>query len=172
MIAVIVVASILGIMGLVGYNLARNKHNINESISQVQLLANDIKAFFQNQPSYDALSIPLLKNTGILAKNMCNSANNCSSAASNLFGGRILAEPSVQKGATSFAISYTDLPKTACIQLAAMDWDNKKTSVVGVSVGTANGIYEHPFTDKYLPVTITAATAVCEQGSAVTWTIQ
>ena len=122
MLGVLAIIGVLSAGGLAGYSKAMFKHKLNSTMDQLTMLVTNIRTMYGTQENYGGLSVGQAYSLGIVPASAFNSTN---STMINPFKGQVtLVEDVAQDNisASAFNITYTNLPKEACIALATADW--------------------------------------------------
>lgn len=132
--------------GLAGYSKAMFKHKLNATMDQTAMLVTNIRTMYGTQDSYAGLSAQTAYELGIIS---AQSYNPATQTIANPFGGKVMLTPlAVKKNYSNsgFAITYTGLPKEACIAMATADWGG--TGFNSGFIGTSAGLGWHATADK------------------------
>ncbi|MBP1532116.1 MAG: hypothetical protein ILA52_01285 [Alphaproteobacteria bacterium] len=154
MLGVLAIIGVLSVGGISGYTKAMMKHNINQSIEQINLISSDIHTKFASQEDYSDLSA----NTAIIAKiipsgmvkkeewtrssgrgfggsatytpgctGKSSVRNQCITLTKikNPFSGYVELMP--DQNPKTFSIRYDNIPVEACINLATQQWSQDDT---------------------------------------------
>ena len=124
MLGVLAIIGVLSAGGLAGYSKAMFKHKLNSTMDQLTMLVTNIRTMYGTQENYNNLSIGQAYDLGIIS-NSSMPGGQSGSVMVNPFKGNVVLAPSDAKaGVTNsgFTITYTGLPKEACIALATADW--------------------------------------------------
>ena len=144
MLGVLAIVGVLSVGGIAGYSKAMTKFKINKTIDQVSHIVTNIRTLYAQQTSYAGLSTPNAIAMGVMPdgistsilKNYGGSYNSDYYDNANPFNGGIIVYSN--NGMGGFVISYTGLPKEACITLATYDWGSNYSS--GLLAITASNI--------------------------------
>ena len=140
MLGVLAIIGVLSAGGLAGYSKAMFKHKLNSTMDQLTMLVTNIRTMYGTQENYSGLGVGNAYRLGIVPASAFNSTN---SSMINPFKGQVqLVEDVAQDGvaASAFIVTYTNLPKEACIALATADWGTGSGSgFITVSVNSAAG---------------------------------
>ena len=158
MLGVLAIVGVLSVGGIAGYSKAMTKFKINKVIDQVTHIATNIRTLYAQQTTYDGLSTPNaiamgVMPDGISTSNLTNyqgSGNSDYYDNVNPFNGGIIVYSNYNTD--GFVISYTGLPKEACITLATYDWgSNYSSGLVAISVSNTSYLSgpEHAFSSLY-----------------------
>ena len=142
MLGVLAIIGVLSVGGIAGYSKAMMKFKINKTIEQITHISQNIRTLYTNQKCYDFNSVTkfdMMKNTGLIPDNMIDEENGIENDEFgwehyiyNPFGGGVFITGDDWECAfgdddceyKAFTITYFNLPKEACVQLAMMDWNN------------------------------------------------
>lgn len=136
MLGVIAIIGVLSAGGLAGYSKAMRRHRLNETISQIAVMATNARTFFGNSDNYESFNVENAVKYNIATERMIGVNN----TLVNQYKGRITItlDKANQDGAdnTAFIITYRDLPVEACVGLARTDWGySGQYGLISVSVG-------------------------------------
>ena len=136
MLGVIAIIGVLSAGGLAGYSKAMRRHRLNETISQIAVMATNARTFFGNSDNYESFNVENAVKYNIATERMIGVNN----TLVNQYKGRITItlDKANQDGAdnTAFIFTYRDLPVEACVGLARTDWGYaEKYGLISVSVG-------------------------------------
>jgi Tfp pilus assembly protein PilE len=137
MLGVLAIIGVLSAGGLAGYSKAMFKHKLNTTMEQITMLVTNIRTHFGTQRNYSALSEANLISLGVIPAVMGKSADKLK----NPFKGSVAIGKSHARSTdttdTAFTVTYSGLPKEACIALATADFGSGAGSgFIGVVVGT------------------------------------
>ena len=168
MLGVLAIIGVLSAGGLAGYSKAMFKHKLNSTMDQLTMLVTNIRTMYGTQENYDGLGVGQAYRLGIISASSFNSSN---STMINPFKGAVTLDPGIAYGsvaASAFVITYTNLPKEACIALATADWGTGSGS--GFISVTANNTGSLPMVNGATgPASITAAASGTDyEGSPMT----
>ena len=137
MLGVLAIIGVLSAGGLAGYSKSMFKHKLNNTIDQLTMLVTNIRTMYGTQDNYTNLSAKQAISLGIIPATMKNGA----SALLNPFKGAVAIEPfkADKDGklyASGFKVTYSGLPREACIAIATADWGSGAGSgFIGVTAG-------------------------------------
>ena len=137
MLGVLSIMGILTIGGIAGYSKAMMQYKINKAADQITQIVSGLRMLYSTQDDYGTtISNAILKKGHIVPDEMWESDN-----LINPFAGSVSIEPSGKKAINdnkAFVISYSGLPKEACMALATYDWGSGSSSgLIALSVGTS-----------------------------------
>ena len=170
MIGVLTIIGVLSAGGIVSYSKAMRRHRLNETISQIAVMATNVRSFYGNTDNYESFNAQTAIKYNIATERMIGTDN----ALVNEYKGDIII--SLGKAGrngpdnTAFILTYTNLPVEACVGLALTDWGyHEEYGFLGVSVGYGNQEPNYPDTpDNYFienrqrkPMSITEAAQHC-----------
>ena len=79
----------------------------------------------------------------------------------------------IMPGQHNFVISYRELSKKECIELASFRWQEEdKLGLLSMSIQNAEGTYEFSWGNKGLPLTKSRAKQYCQEKSNVLWSFE
>ena len=122
MLGVLAIIGVLSAGGLAGYSKAMFKHKLNSTMDQLTMLVTNIRTMYGTQENYNGLSVGSAYRLGIIA---ASSFTSSSSTMINPFKGTVTLGASPAKAGVNdsgFIVTYSGLPKEACIALATSDW--------------------------------------------------
>ena len=135
MLGVLAIIGVLSAGGLAGYSKAMFKHKLNTTMEQITMLVTNIRTAYGQQRNYSGLDNSKALGLGIIPPVMGTDA----AKLTNPFKGSVtIAAAQAKKGVdnSGFTVTYTQLPKEACIALATADFGSGAGSgFVGVRVG-------------------------------------
>lgn len=136
MLGVIAIIGVLTVGGIAGYSKAMEKWHVNKTASQISYIVAHIRALYRGQMDYrglDSTSAPaIIDRTKAFPPEMGSNGN-----YSNPFAGKVTAKVSGKDYADNkndngeyishsddmaFTLTYTGIPRAACIGLATIDW--------------------------------------------------
>lgn len=142
MLGVLSIIGVLSIGGIAGYSKAMKVYRINKTMSDTAFMVSGIKMTYQNQPDYSGISANLILNAKLLPKNISYSQDSSGNVVlNNYFGGKMnimagdLAETNDDK---AFVITYTNLPREACVKLILAEWGGNTTLIAEQAKGTSS----------------------------------
>ena len=170
MLGVLTIIGILSAGGLVGYSKAMRRHRLNETISEIAVVATNIRSFYANTDNYTGFDRQTAVKYGMATERMIG----VDDTLVNEYKGRIQVslDKAQENGAenTAFVLTYRDLPVEACIGLARTDWGYEaKYGFIAVSVGSNDENPSHPLAPSAYfvenrqlePLTMSVATEYC-----------
>ena len=173
MLGVLAIIGVLSAGGLAGYSKAMFKHKLNSTMDQLTMLVTNIRTMYGTQENYNGLDVPSAFQLGIIA---ASSYTSSSSTMINPFKGTVTLAPSPAKAGVAdsgFIITYSGLPKEACIALATSDWGTGAGSgfitvaannAFGSNISDAPASMEAAYTGtayEGVPMTVAAAVTAC-----------
>jgi len=121
MLGVLAIIGVLSAGGLAGYSKAMFKHKLNSTMEQITMLVTNIRTHYGTQRSYANMTEAQLVSLGVIPPVM-GAAN----SLKNPFKGSVSIAPAkAREGDTvdkAFTVTYSGLPKEACIALATADF--------------------------------------------------
>ncbi len=142
MLGVLAIIGVLSAGGLAGYSKAMFKHKLNATMDQITMLVTNIRTMYGQQSDYAGLSELKAYQLGIIPEVMVASKTDSAATLVNPFKGGVAIAPAVAKSGegananAAFTVTYTGLPKEACIALATSDFGSGAGSgFIGVTVG-------------------------------------
>ena len=179
MLGVLAIIGVLSAGGLAGYSKAMFKHKLNSTMDQITMLVTNIRTMYGTQGNYAGLNNGSAVNLGIVPAVMDNgSGSGAARGLSNPFKGEvsIIALKADNNGttaitdatATAFAVTYTKLPKEACIALATSDFGSGAGSgFIGVTIG---GVATNVIgTNEGKAYEMGSAISTCTEQATVSW---
>lgn len=136
MLGVITIIGVLSAGGLIGYSKGMRRHRLNETISEISVMATNARTFFGNTDNYESFDVETAVKYNIATERMVGVSN----TLVNQYKGRITItlDKANQNGPmnTAFVLTYRDLPVEACVGLARTDWGySEKYGLISLSVG-------------------------------------
>ncbi len=147
MLGVLAIIGVLSAGGLAGYSKAMFKHKLNSTMDQITMLVTNIRTMYGTQGNYAGLNNGSAVNLGIVPAVMDGGSGSGSARGlTNPFKGDVTitalkadnggTTAITDETATAFAVTYTKLPKEACIALATADFGSGAGSgFIGVTIG-------------------------------------
>jgi len=119
MLGVLAIIGVLSAGGLAGYSKAMFKHKLNTTMEQVTMLVTNIRTAYGSQRLYTGLNLAKARQLGAVPASI-------GADGKNPFKGSIVIGTSKARAtaadATAFLVTYSGLPKEACIALATADF--------------------------------------------------
>ena len=143
MLGVLAIIGVLSAGGLAGYSKAMFKHKLNSTMDQITMLVTNIRTMYGTQGNYNGLTPLTAYKLGIIPETMVKvKSPSANFALSNPFkGGVAIATSTTKSGGTdgtAFTVTYSGLPKEACLALATADFGSGAGSgYIGVNVGAS-----------------------------------
>ncbi len=147
MLGVLAIIGVLSAGGLAGYSKAMFKHKLNSTMDQITMLVTNIRTMYGTQGNYGGLSEEAAYNLGIIPEVMVKTKTPASGLVteitlSNPFKGGVTIDTSKTKATaandTAFVVTYSGLPKEACLALATADFGSGAGSgFIGVNVAAS-----------------------------------
>lgn len=166
MLGVLAIIGVLSVGGIAGYSKAMAKYRANKMMDQVSHMVANIRILFGSQKTYAALAesegkkaTKLLIEARLVPDDLKTGPDNtikeyqmgedlsASQPFTNPYSGNVVVKASGLTAATdnrAFTIIYTNIPKEACIDLAAQDWNSSSGSGLisfGINVDPTNDFY-------------------------------
>lgn len=117
MLGVLAIIGVLSVGGIAGYSKAMTKFKTNQIADQVSTIVTNIKTLYAQQKNYEGLNNASAVSMEIIPDELGSDYDNLT----NPFNGRIIVR-SDYYDVNGFIISYSGLPKEACISLVTNDW--------------------------------------------------
>ena len=142
MLGVLAIIGVLSVGGIAAFGKMYSRYKINETQNQINAISSKISAIGAENSSYSGLNnIAAIKFGAVPTQAVDNAA---AGTLSNLYGGSITIEgaPLIEKSKElmAYQIKYTGISIDACMMLATSDWGGKKSSVVGLGVGSDSSV--------------------------------
>ena len=142
MLGVLAIIGVLSVGGIAAFGKMYSRYKINETQNQINAISSKISAIGAENSSYSGLNnIAAIKCGAVPTQAVDNAA---AGTLSNLYGGSITIEgaPLIEnsKELMAYQIKYTGISIDACMMLATSDWGGKKSSVVGLGVGSDSSV--------------------------------
>ena len=169
MLGVLAIIGVLSAGGLAGYSKAMFKHKLNSTMEQITMLVTNIRTAYGQQRNYNGLNNGKAVRLGIVPPVMgTGTADNA--PLTNPFKGSVtIASAEAKRGVsdTGFSVTYTGLPKEACIALATADFGSGAGSgFLGVAISTNA---TQPVTDEGKAYEMSTAISACSDGATIKW---
>jgi type II secretory pathway pseudopilin PulG len=148
--AVLFISIALGLIvgGLVFFQQASLAQRTADAVRNVSSMASETRALYRAQSDFTGISKGVLINAGAVPSNIVNTADN---TLSNEWGGDITIDPNGdgvpaagQAAASAFIITYTGIPREACVRLGTYDSSGSGvvgSGIIGIRVGST-GAYD------------------------------
>lgn len=139
MLGVLAIIGVLSIGGIAGYSKAMMQYKINKTSDQIIQIVSGLRTLYSTQDEYDincpGSSCAILKKGHITPDEMWEGNN-----LVNPFGGAVSVQKSGKKVASdnkAFILSFSGLPKEACMALSTYDWGSGSSSgLIALTIGT------------------------------------
>ncbi|MBO6282248.1 MAG: hypothetical protein J6N49_06975 [Alphaproteobacteria bacterium] len=174
MLGVLAIIGVLSVGGIAGYSKAMTKYKTNKVVDQMTMIVTNIRTLYAQQTTYNGLNNVNAINMGVIPDEMGTDASTGNLV--NAFAGPVfishakLSSNTVTdpNGDKAFVLTYSGLPREACVTLATGDWGSGSSAgLVGVGAyGTAKTAAEPENTRLVLTDTASCAGAAAA-GSAV-----
>ncbi len=128
MIGVLVIVAILTVGGIAGYSKAIPQYKMYKLADQAAMIITNIRAAFAIKDNYQGLTTTAAIQMGAISKDAVKNG-----AAYNIYGGQVFLAPA-EDGHSVF-ITFSGLPKNACVYLATADWAGQVGSGI-ISIAT------------------------------------
>ena len=131
MLGVLAIIGVLSVGGIAGYSKAMFKYKVNKAINQVTIMAQSVRNYFANQPSYEGLypdNIDLLKtmlSSEMIDENstiVSSDTRETSYIKSPFDNGILIKDDTSHRKA--FTINYFGLSSAECLALATAGWNS------------------------------------------------
>jgi len=145
MLGVIAIIGVLSAGGIIGYSKAMRRHRLNETISEIAVMATNTRSFYGNVDNYESFDVETAVRYNIATERMVGVGN----TLVNQYKGRITItlDKANENGPTNtaFVFTYRDLPVEACVGLARTDWGySEKYGFISLSVGSDDQDPDYP----------------------------
>lgn len=138
MIGVLGIMGLLSVGGLAGFSQVMSNHKINQAFEQINVISAKLSAIGAKGSDYSGLSNATAVKFGAVPDEAIASSDG--SSLVNPFGGSIrIAADSLADSTTTdnmaYTITYSGLPRVACLRMASGDFGSGETSsVIGFGV--------------------------------------
>lgn len=159
MLGVLAIIGVLSVGGIAGYSKAMLKFRTNKTIDQFTMIVTNIRTLYAQQNDYDGLNNATAVSMGIIPDGVTGNVTPASGTQgqdgykpahqnlTNPFNGtvEITTGNSTGNGAAdgtnrAFLVTYTGLPKTACLEMAVSDWgSNYSSGLIGMAISKTSG---------------------------------
>jgi len=176
MLGVLAIIGVLSVGGIAGYSKAMQKYRINKTIEQITLITGNVRSFFASQGNYSGLSSGLntgkaiIKKAKLVPDEMLElNADGTIKQINNSFGGTVWFEAANKSSSAdergimyiygdekAFALSFSDIPQEACIELVTQDW-----SEANIGAFQKGGFTPTKDNVIFTPASIDIATDIC-----------
>lgn len=140
MLGVLAIIGVLSVGGIAGYSKAMMKFKTNKTIDQIAMTVTNIRTLYAQQKTYTGLDSVNLYDLGVT-----DDAMGKSGTLTNPFGGGVSITVddsgaySTADEDTAFVITFSSLPREACIAIATNDWGSGYSSgMLGIAAGADN----------------------------------
>ena len=148
MLGVLAIIAILSVGGLVGFSKAIERHRINETVTQITLIAQNTRDLFKSQNNYSGLDSSLVSmsdttyaNRILADKALLFPDSLRNNNYENMFGGKMYFRSTARFAADdgkAFMVVFRSIPKSACIELATREWQGS-LGLVAMKVYNSGG---------------------------------
>ncbi len=176
MLGVLAIIGVLSVGGIAGYSKAMTKYKTNKVVDQMTMIVTNIRTLYAQQTSYNGLNNQSAINMGVIPDEMGTDASSANAPLVNAFAGQVyISHAKLSSNSTTdphsdkaFVLTYTGLPREACVTLATGDWGSGSSAgLVGIGAyGAATTAAQKEDTRLVLADTATCAGAAAS-GSAV-----
>ncbi|MBQ9732388.1 MAG: hypothetical protein IJV97_04815 [Alphaproteobacteria bacterium] len=145
---------------------------IGKAVKEMEALAGNIRRLYQNRPDYWGLNTQLVLDKKIYPNKMGENNKLTSLLGNNVLVGDGHLGKVLMPGSRNFDITYSELTRKQCIQLATHDFDSSFWLVVmGVTIVNNEEQQLFSWEDKEykLPISMAHAKKLCKDGSAIVW---
>ena len=143
MLGVLAIIGVLSVGGIAGYSKAMMKFKINKTMSQIAEIATNVRTLYAQQKDFNGLNNETAVQMGIVPDSLTTSVGRYYTTISNVFGGHVGIYKNLWRDERSFSVSFSGLPKEACIELATQNWGNATSSgIIGISVPDFSAGYD------------------------------
>ena len=143
MLGVLAIIGVLSVGGIAGYSKAMMKFKINKTMSQIAEIATNVRTLYAQQRDFNGLNNETAVQMGIVPDSLTTSVGRYYTTISNVFGGHVGIYKNLWRDERSFSVSFSGLPKEACIELATQNWGNATSSgIIGISVPDFSAGYD------------------------------
>ena len=145
MLGVLAIIGVLSVGGIAGYSKAMEKFKINKTIQQIAEIATNIQTLYLQQDDFNGLDNATAVQMGVVPDDLGTSVNRYGRIEiSHAFNGIVYINYDYDNP-KSFSITFTGLPKEACMTLATTNWGSSSTGLVGVLVGETSGFMDDSY---------------------------
>jgi len=139
MLGVLAIIGILSVGGIAGYSKAMMQFKINKTMSQVSYISSALRTLFGTKDTYTSLAssgaeitnVTLLEKAKIVPDELINIDKDGKKTLKSPFGSVVdvlLSDLSYEGDDGAFMIYYYNIPREACITIAARDWGSSSSS--------------------------------------------
>ena len=152
--------------------LERPSEEIIQSNKEILTIVKKIRKYYSNRPDYWGLdtaeAIKQNLYTGKVKNNqIINSLGRTVNIGSDSNGTQVMP------GMHSFIITYMDLNKKECMELASFSWtEEDKLSLISITIQNKEGNYEFSWGDKGLPLSKKATKQYCQEENNLLWAFE
>ena len=139
MLGVLAIIGVLSVGGIAGYSKAMTKYKTNKVVDQMTMIVTNIRTLYAQQTSYNGLTNAAAINMGVIPDEM--GTNAATGTLVNAFAGQVyISHAQLSSNGTTdpnkdkaFVLTYTGLPREACVTLATGDWGSGSSAgLVGI----------------------------------------
>lgn len=139
MLGVLAIMGVLSIGGIAGYSKAMMQYKINKASDQITQIVSGLRTLYSSQDEYD-VSCPgtgcaIIQKGHVAPDEMWESGS-----LVNPFNGAVSIQTSSKKASgdnKAFTVSFSGLPKEACMALATYDWGSGSSSgLIALTIGS------------------------------------
>ncbi|MBP5215610.1 MAG: hypothetical protein J6039_03525 [Alphaproteobacteria bacterium] len=195
MLGVLAIIGVLSVGALAGYSKAMTKYRVNKTIDHVTQIVSGVRALFGGHKTYAALgssnNTKLIGKAHLFPDELISGSGDTYTVQNNIFGGTVTLVASDKRKNNdnkAFIITFTYIPKDACIYLATQDWGSGTSSgLIAISVkkdeaeslasfhlrdSNDNAHIASPNGGTYsIPMQISQATSACDgdENNVISW---
>lgn len=158
MLGVLAIIGVLSVGGIAGYSMAMSKFKTTKAIDEVQTITTNVRTLVSAQrkwPKIKAASV--WYSLGVLTDE----------AGQNALGGNVEIDTETGASTHDIVITYTGVPKDACIKMATTDWGDS-ANVKEIKIGSN----AYNWTGNNLPIELTEAVGKCETTNTLVWSFK
>lgn len=181
MLGVLAIIGVLSIGGISGYSKAMSKYRVNKTLDQISMLVMNIRSMYASNVDYKGLNANVALHMGIVPSDMLLPGADSKKASKiyNTYQGEVALKADGDNN-QKFIVSYSGLPRDACVAVATADWGTQAGSgLLKMAIGksgenktTGGSLTDKPISE--LPLNLVDATELCaeteDNGNTVEWT--
>ena len=158
MLGVLAIIGVLSVGGIAGYSMAMSKFKATKAIDEIQTITTNVRTLVSAQRKWPQIDeTATWYSLGVLTD----------IDGQNAFGGTVKIDTKTSASAHDIIITYSNVPKDACIKMATTDWGDS-SNVKEIKIGEE----AYNWTNDKLPIELTEAVGKCGTTSTLEWSFK